>query len=259
MKKILSFAIFIFLFTSQMAFSQVPTGGEISGPTSACKDILGFFKVSGVTGATSYEWTITGVEPISVNNVSPTERSIIFGSSNVTITVIPKNADGNGAAITKTVTINALPAKPTISQAGDILTASTSPSYQWYLNDTPITGATAKTYTITETGFYEVEAKNTSGCSIKSNRMSYFTTSLKEDVKFKSFTFFPNPVTQSKITTYLSYTYDLEFFTLNGKKLLEKKSLKGEVETNLSGVSPGVYFLRITTEGKSAIRKIIIQ
>jgi len=258
MKKILSFIIFISLLASKIAFSQVPTGGTISGPATGCQDVLGSFTVSGVT-ATSYEWTITGVEQSSINNISPTERSIIFGSSNITITVIPKNASGSGAAIPKTITISPLPAKPTISQAGDVLTASTALTYQWYLNDAPISNANARTYAITETGFYEVEVTNAAGCAIKSNRMSYFTTAIKEDAKFKSFAFFPNPVTQSKLTTSLSAPYDLEFFTLTGKTLVEKKSLKGEEETDLSGINPGIYLLRVTSEGKTATRKIIIQ
>ena len=54
--------------------------------------------------------------------------------------------------------------------AGGSVTFSTNPgdSYQWYLNNNAIGGATGANYTATVAGDYYVMLSNTAGCSVKS-------------------------------------------------------------------------------------------
>lgn len=54
--------------------------------------------------------------------------------------------------------------------AGGSVTFSTNPgySYQWYLNNNAIAGATAASYTATVAGDYDVMLSNAAGCSVKS-------------------------------------------------------------------------------------------
>lgn len=260
MKKILLVVILFSLSLTNHIFAQVPTGGTIIGPARVCSNVLGSYKVSGVVGATEYIWVITGVESSSVSSISTTERSIIFGSSNVTVTVTPKNASGSGTPLTFNTAINGLPSKPTITQTGNVLAVpSGASSYQWYFNNSAISGATTRTYTLTATGIYDVEITNSTGCSIKSEKRNYFPTAVKEDAQFSSFTFYPNPITNSKITTNFSEKYDLQFFTLDGKIILDNKALKGEVVTELSGINPGIYLMKIISNNKVANRKIIVK
>jgi hypothetical protein len=58
-------------------------------------------------------------------------------------------------------TTAATPVTVSITQSGNVLTASPSGfSYQWYLNGSPVNGATAQTLTITEGGNYSVSLTN---------------------------------------------------------------------------------------------------
>ncbi|MEY4875164.1 MAG: hypothetical protein RL708_313, partial [Bacteroidota bacterium] len=73
------------------------------------------------------------------------------------------SAGGPGGAIPQSSRYTAcyisgsLPSTPTISQNGDVLTSdSTGTTYQWYLYGVAISGANAKTYTVTQSGSYQV-------------------------------------------------------------------------------------------------------
>ena len=121
-----------------------------------------------------------------------------------------------------------------------------------------IAGATAATYSPTQSGTYYVESKNTSGCGTFSDAFTYFTTAIKEDAKFKAFNFYPNPV-ESSLFTIFTKKYDLEFFDLLGRKVLENKNLTGESQTDLSAFNKGIYIMKVTSGGKIATRKVIVK
>ncbi len=53
--------------------------------------------------------------------------------------------------------VQELPSIPSITQNGSVLTSSEASTYQWYLDGTPIEGATEQTYTATMSGAYTVE------------------------------------------------------------------------------------------------------
>lgn len=259
MKKLLPFLGFlVFLFIGKVEAQCVnPTGGSISGPSTGCTDRVASYTVSGVSNATGYTWNITGAANFS--KISDTEYSIVYGSSSVTITVTPTNGTCTGAPLTTTVSVTSAPNKPTISQTSSTLTSSAATFYQWYLNDAVITGATAQTYTPTQSGVYKVEVKATAnGCSTFSDGFNYYTTAVGEDKKFQSFTFYPNPV-QNTLNTDFNAHYDLEFYDLMGRKVLVNKDLMGAQQTDLTSLNKGLYLMRIISDGKKATRKILIK
>jgi hypothetical protein len=53
---------------------------------------------------------------------------------------------------------------PTITQDGNVLTASSAASYQWSVEGVPIPGATARSHTATQQGIYTVAVVNDAGC-----------------------------------------------------------------------------------------------
>ncbi len=67
------------------------------------------------------------------------------------------------------VTVNALPATPTITRNAALLTSSAASGNQWFLNGSAISGATGTTYTATQNGNYSVTVTNASGCSSSSS------------------------------------------------------------------------------------------
>lgn len=260
MKKSLPFLIF-FSFLSAFTFAQTctpPTNGTLDAPNTGCSNRVATLKISGVSNATGYNWTIIGS---TFTKISDTEYNIVFGTSDITITVTPTNGvNGSclGTTITKTITVTSAPSKPTITQVGTTLTSSTSTNYQWYLGNNIISGAIAATYSPTQNGTYYVESKNTNGCGTVSDAFTYFTTAIREDAKFKSFSFYPNPV-ETNINTIFNNKYDLEFFDSSGRKVLENRNLNGEHQIDLSSFNKGIYIMKVTSDGKIAIRKIILR
>ena len=106
-------------------------------------------------------WSTTATTQMITVNAS--------GSYSVTFT------DGNSCSNTSNtinVSVSASPA-PTVTTSGSTticqgdavtLTASTSDSYVWNLNGTPISGATNQTYDATASGVYTVTVTNTDAC-----------------------------------------------------------------------------------------------
>jgi hypothetical protein len=130
------------------------------GPTTFCTG--GSVTLTSSAG-TTYLWS-TGATTASIT-VSTA------GSYSVSIT----NASGcsSPSSSATTVTVNALPATPTVTAGGPttfcsggsvLLTSSAGTTYQWRLNGTPIGGATASTYSATAAGTYTVIVTNASGC-----------------------------------------------------------------------------------------------
>lgn len=259
MKKLLLYLGFlVFLFLGKVQAQCVnPTGGSISGPTTGCTDRVASYTVGGVSNATGYTWNITGAANYS--KVSDTEYSIVYGTSNVTISVTPTNGSCTGTPLTTTVNISTAPSQPVISQTANTLNSTSAAFYQWYLNDALITGATSQTYNPTESGIYKVEVKAVAnGCSTFSDGFNYFTTAIGEDKKFQSFTFYPNPV-QNTLNTDFNTHYDLEFYDLMGRKVLVNKDLMGTQQTDLTSLNKGLYLMRIISDGKKATRKILVR
>ena len=259
MKKFLPF-LFLFIFVNGFIFAQCipPTGGSITAPITGCSDRVATVSVSGVSNATSYIWSIVGA---SFTKITDTEYNIVYGSGDVTITVTPTNGTNGsciGTPLTSTINVSASPTKPTITQTGTTLTASASTSYQWYLGSSVIAGAIAATYSPSQNGTYYIESKNANSCSTFSDAFTYFTTAIKEDAKFKSFSFYPNPV-ETTLNTVFTEKYELEFFDTSGRKILESKNLIGETQIDVTAFNKGIYLMKVTSGGKIATRKIIIK
>jgi hypothetical protein len=262
MKKILplfSLILLISFFTTAQTCIN-PTGGTINGDVNGCVDRVGTYTVTGVSNATTYNWVIIGAVASKVND---TQYSIVFSNpGTVTITVTPINQTNgpcSGTPITKTITVSNTPNRPIITQTGATLSTSAgAASYQWYVGSTLITSATSQTYAPTQNGQYRVEIKNGAICNIFSDPFNYTVTAIKEDQKFDNFSFYPNPVMTTIHVNFVK-KFDIEFYNLNGQKVLQKANLQGEQEIDMSNLNKGIYIMRIKSEGKYAARKIILQ
>lgn len=139
------------------------------GPTSFCS---GGNVILTSSAASGNQWLLNGSAIAGATN--PTYTATTAGSYTVRVT------NGNGCSATSEVTIvtvNALPAVPSISPGGPTtfcaggsvtLTSTSTTAYQWLLNGSAIAGATSPTYSATATGSYTVTVTNTSGCSATS-------------------------------------------------------------------------------------------
>jgi len=127
-------------------------GGSVVLTSSAASGNQWFRNGTALTGATSANFTATE-------------------SGNYTV-VTTANACPSAASTATAVTVNTIPVTPTISASGAttfcaggsvVLTSSAASGNQWFRNGTALTGATATTLNVTESGNYTVVATS-GGC-----------------------------------------------------------------------------------------------
>jgi uncharacterized delta-60 repeat protein/gliding motility-associated-like protein len=133
---------------------------------------------SSPASGTSYSWTNNttsiGLAASGTGNIA-SFTAVNTGSAPVTATVtVTPSANGcTGTPVTFTITVNPQPTGTITSPGGTLICQGSSvplqvsggTSYQWLLNGTPITGATAATYNATQAGTYSVNITNAQGCT----------------------------------------------------------------------------------------------
>jgi hypothetical protein len=140
-------------------------------PAQVCANTTGN-TASGPAGMTAYAWGITNGSITSATNT----QSITYSagaSGTVTLSLTVTSPNGCIVANSTPVTINPIPATPTITPGGPttfcaggsvLLSSSSASGNQWFLNGNPIGGATNQTYSATASGSYTV-VTTASGCS----------------------------------------------------------------------------------------------
>lgn len=150
------------------------------------------------------------------------------------------------------------PAAPTISQAGATLSSTAGYSYQWYDNGVLIVGATSQNYDPLHDGNYQVQIIDANGCSSDlSANFTYVSTNVTSDEFSKSITVFPNPTSGNiHISGFIGgKDFLVTVSDTQGKTVFERKNT---VQFNLSGVSTGLYVIRLQSEGHVVVKKINI-
>jgi hypothetical protein len=165
------------------------------------------------------------------------------------------------------VTVYPVPATPNFTINGNTLYCSSTENLQWYFNGSPIPGATGQTYIMTASGYYNVVATNSFGCS-RSSAVYNLTTVGFEDLNsgLAGFEVFPNPNNgEFTIRFELSAGRDINVTVKDmlGKivfsQSLDKFSGSYSHRLDLTQNSKGVYIVEVNSENHSAHKRIIVQ
>ncbi len=214
---------------------------------------------------------------VSTSNASDTtlfswtSKPAGFTSSSANITVMPTQTttyiltatDSNRTFTDSvTVTVNALPNKPTISLLNDsTLTATDASKYQWYLNDQALVGATNKTYKPSSNGNYKVQVFNVQNCASELSDAFLFSIvvqGLSLEQQHRLLQLYPNPSTgllHLKGDLLNHEHYELQVFDAYGKMIA---AYNNPSFLDLSNVNAGVYFVTCKTQDGYTFRKKII-
>lgn len=143
-----------------------PTPSFTTTVTSVCAGQSITYNNTSTGSPTSYSWSFPGGTPSTSTAASPTVTYSTAGTYNVVLTAT--NASGsNTTTMTNYVTVNAVPAAPTVTTGGSItfcaggsvtLTSSGGSSYLWS------NGATTQSISATTAGTYTVQVTNASAC-----------------------------------------------------------------------------------------------
>jgi hypothetical protein len=154
--------------TTTVTVNPLPPTPTITpgGPTTFC---TGGSVTLTSSSATGNQWYLTG-NPIGG---ATSNTYVATASGSYTVTVTDVNSCTSAPSAATVVTVNSIPATPTITPGGPTtfcaggsvtLTSSSASGKQWSLNGNPIGGATSNTYVATAGGSYTVIV-TTSGCS----------------------------------------------------------------------------------------------
>jgi PKD repeat protein len=126
----------------------------------------------------------TGATTRTFSVVSP-------GTYSVAVTTAQKCKGSDTIAVRAGVVV-----MPTISVSGATLSTSASgKAYQWFLNGSPIVGATASSYKATKGGTYTLQLTSADGCIAMSAAYVYEAAAVESISALSGFELFPNPNT----------------------------------------------------------------
>lgn len=135
---------------------------------------------------------------------------------------------------------------PTITYDGTVLTSSEAPNYQWYKNDSPISGATLQTFTPTSIAYYSVATQGPDNCKSFSNAF-HWTVSISEEEGFSNLKIYPNP-THSILTVEGSHLSRVEVLSPTGQSLYDKTVQGNQHKVDVRSLARGLYYIRIQTK-----------
>jgi hypothetical protein len=156
--------------------------------------------------------------------------------------------------------------KPTVTQAGNVLSSNFAANNQWYLDGQPIAGANGQTYTALQSGNYQVGVTAGMGCLAMSDNYAYSLAVPKPtsdtDIGLVAF---PVPVNDNLNVVFVTpaagaLTLSLVNSTGGITYSKTQNAAKGNFSTviNISGYAPGIYMLRVAVAGKIYTKKVMV-
>jgi len=231
----------------------------ISGQSVVCRGESNvIYSVSGTENATSYQWTL----PNGATGTSNT-NSIAVDFPNAAASGLISVAIGNECVqnieSTLAVEVTNAPEAPTITLLNGVLHSSLPIGTQWYVNGSPINGATNQELTTNIIGTYFVKASTGNCFSEPSNSIYFnqFTSGNSEPVRV-----YPNPTTGKTTILFAEHTkgnLKIQLYNYQGSLISEEEI---EATTNvyavdLSNYEAGIYLLRINKNGKTFTMKVL--
>jgi len=151
---------------------------------------------------------------------------------------------------------------PRITQAGGVLSATGTGSYQWYLDGVEIPGEINQTVSIAGNGKYTVRLTDASGCSAKSSVFSVINTGIRSNKSYGDITTYPNPSSgliyfKGNINT--SVPAKIEVRNNLGKLVFSDTNFNMNDAIDLSNGARGIYFIQLSDGSKMQSFKVIKQ
>jgi len=132
----------------------------VTGPTTFCNGDSVRFSSTAINGNS---WLKNNIL------ISGATNPIYFANQSGLYRLVVSTNGCTDTSVASVVTVNALPTTPVITRNGSQLSSSSATGNQWFLNGSPISGATGATFTATQNGNYSVKVTNANGCSSTSS------------------------------------------------------------------------------------------
>jgi hypothetical protein len=215
------------------------------------------------SGINDYYWEMDG-DSVSVDSLLTLVTSTI-GSHDLKL--VSSNCD---CILDTTVSFSVIAAAtvPVITYDSVELTSTAASTYQWYLNDTSIAGATAQTHVPILNGDYTVVTGDANNCNATSAAYVVLNLGVSPTDPTNDFVVYPNP-SEGKINIQLWMQKNanalVRVVDLRGVKLLEKsfntlRPGNNTLALDLSTIHfKGPVLVIISTDGKTRTDRIVLE
>ncbi len=205
-------------------------------------------------GGDSYSWD-NGLGSGATQPISPTITTIY------TVTATLANGCSNTDQVQ--VTVDVLPAQPSITLFGGDLLSSETSGNQWLINGVSIPGASGQTYQPIQNGIYSVRVTNSNGCSNTSDTLFYTIDGI-EDHMLTAIDIYPNP-TKGLLTVSVENSgkpthTKIRVMDILGKEIYfktVKPSQNSNIPVSLKDQPAGMYFVEISIGENKKIVKVV--
>jgi hypothetical protein len=242
-----------------ITYCLTPIPNFIASSTDICKgDCINFTSNVSIPAQT-YSWTFEGGNPHISSDINP--QNICFDTvGDYTVTFLVSNTSSCRNTITRVNYIRVhQPAQPSVTSSGDTLYSSTADTYQWYDSNGAITNAFYQNLLATHSGYYHVCIGDAFSCTSCSDSVWLSLIGIEEVESENQFQLLPNPSNgKFTIQNQKGLINEIEIFSLYGESVFSIQSASNRCEINFKPNS-GVYFVKLTSEKKLFIRKLIIQ
>lgn len=236
-----------------VAIDALPDAPIVSGAAAYCAGDSTTLTVEPVPGLT-YQWSLDGTE---LDGGTGTELVVVVAGEYSVMASTPAGCSTSSAPVT--VTENALPPQPVITQVGDELTTSGDGTFQWLQEGNVIDGATGDTYLPGENGNYNVQITDPNGCSSISDAFAYISTAVHGNVG-NDFSIHPNPTSGMVRVTLMGIVKPDASITLldaAGRILQQRVATAGQLNFDLGAYGSGIYFIRLVDDGSVMTHRLV--
>lgn len=214
------------------------------------------------SGASTYTWT-----PNIGSGATVTTPTL---NSNTNYTVVG-NSNGCLDTASTTVTVNAKPATPTITQnaGSDTIQSSTivaGATYEWYKEGVLVATTNVPKYVIDTTGIYTVKVISL-GCTsqVSANFNAIYTAIKVKSNVISLLDIYPNP-TDGKVTLTMNLVkeeaVEVGLYTLEGRAIYNNiypRTRNIQEELNMQEYAKGVYVLKLKVGEEHYYHKVVKQ
>ncbi len=180
-----------------------------------------------------------------------------YGTQEITYTYTDQLGCKNAAKTT--ITVNPVPAKPTVTFSHPNLVSSSASNNQWFLDGNPVSGATQQQYKPLANGEYVVVVTNEFGCSNTSMGYNFTGTGIANLLSAADFNLYPNPV-ESQFTIVTPVQVQYEIVDLSNRKVASGSLNIGTNQIDASALSRGTYLVQLKNEKNlSIVLKVVKQ
>jgi hypothetical protein len=183
-------------------------------------------------------------------NIGDSSNAIYINNSGIYFAQVENQNHCLASTDTLNITFQAKPSKPNLLLTNDTIIGDKKGIYNWFLNGNQINGIQDSMLTLTQSGNYYAIYLDSTGCSITTDTIPYFITSL-EVKKLHSTSIYPNPNSGNFSIHSDELIAEISIRSLSGQ-LIYKKEVKAKQLLNmqLGPIKKGIYFIEIEYASK---------